>query len=152
MSRSKAQLVKTATGLGIKNPGKMPYRQLDMAIRTVKKTQSLGDNRMPASTKTPKSYGAGGSGGTGVGAVGELKPKLPKRPFNYGVPTMTVTTHINRVELRKGLLRWYYVVKGSYGEIMSVSQKYFSRYNAERAAVAIAKANDYGYGVRQTKD
>lgn len=58
--------------------------------------------------------------------------------------------HIKRVELRRGKLRYYYVIKGGNGEILSTSQKYFSRSNAERAAVAIAKENDYGVGFQRT--
>lgn len=37
-------------------------------------------------------------------------------------------------ELRKGKLRWYYVVRSRNHKVMSVSQKYFSKWNARRAA------------------
>lgn len=36
-------------------------------------------------------------------------------------------------QLRKGKFRWYYVLKGKNGRILSTSQKYFSKSNAVRA-------------------
>lgn len=71
-----------------------------------------------------------------------------KRADGYSPRTIEIRTpveHVRRVELRKGIVRWYYVVKGGKTEIMFVSQKYFSRVNAERAAIAVAKENDYGF-------
>lgn len=42
------------------------------------------------------------------------------------------------IELRRGKLRYYYVIKAINGEIVVVSQRYFSKYNAERAATRSA--------------
>lgn len=39
-----------------------------------------------------------------------------------------------KAELRKGLVRWYYVVKSPNGFVLSTSEKYFSKSNAKRAA------------------
>jgi uncharacterized protein YegP (UPF0339 family) len=40
------------------------------------------------------------------------------------------------VELCKGKVRWFYRLKSSNGNILSTSQKYFSKSNAKRAAQA----------------
>lgn len=38
------------------------------------------------------------------------------------------------VQLRKGLVKYYYVVLAKNGQVLVVSQKYFSHSNARRAA------------------
>lgn len=45
----------------------------------------------------------------------------------------------NRIEVRKGKIRWYWRIVANNGQILSTSQKYFSKYNAERAAIAYGK-------------
>lgn len=46
----------------------------------------------------------------------------------------------HQVCLKKGLLRWYYIIKSRNGEITTVSQKYFSKSNAKKSAKTMAKA------------
>lgn len=42
------------------------------------------------------------------------------------------------IELVPGRVRWYYRIVAANGEILSVSQKYFSKGNARRAADRLA--------------
>lgn len=46
------------------------------------------------------------------------------------------------VEICKGRVRWFYHVRASNGQIMTTSQKYFSKSNAQRAAQATAWSLD----------
>jgi predicted ATP-dependent serine protease len=109
MSVSKAQLVETAsTKYGIKNAAELPYRQLENTIRELKQQARI--------------------------TVETSKSKTPKKV----VKAKKESTRPYIVEIRKGLVRYYYVVKAPNGEITSVSQKYFSESNARRSAVVTA--------------
>lgn len=44
------------------------------------------------------------------------------------------------VELRRGRVRWYYHVKHDNGQIVTTSQKYYSKINAKHAALGAASA------------
>lgn len=44
------------------------------------------------------------------------------------------------VELRKGKLLYYYVIRSTNGQVVVTSEKYFSRSNAIRAVNRVAKA------------
>lgn len=50
-----------------------------------------------------------------------------------------------QVKVTKGKVRWFYRVKSSNGNILTVSQKYFQKSNAIRAAKAIAKQMQIRY-------
>lgn len=52
----------------------------------------------------------------------------------------------NHVELRKGRLRYYYVIVAPNGEVVVVSEHFYSKYNAERAAFRAAKILNVTYG------
>jgi uncharacterized protein YegP (UPF0339 family) len=43
-----------------------------------------------------------------------------------------------KIKLLKGKVRWYYTIVGNNGETIAVSQKYFSKSNAKRAARKVA--------------
>lgn len=43
------------------------------------------------------------------------------------------------IEVKQGVVRWYYHVKSANGNILSTSQKYYSRSNALRAARKLSK-------------
>jgi uncharacterized protein YegP (UPF0339 family) len=51
-----------------------------------------------------------------------------------------------RVEVTKGRRKWFWRLVASNGQVLAVSQKYFSKYNAKRAATRLAEVN--GYEVR----
>lgn len=44
------------------------------------------------------------------------------------------------IQLKKGTVRYFYRVVSSNGNVLSVSQKYFSKSNAKRAAKRIANS------------
>jgi uncharacterized protein YegP (UPF0339 family) len=52
---------------------------------------------------------------------------------------------MNKVILRKGIVRWYYNIVSHNGNILSTSQKYFSKSNARRAAKKATKRYDLEY-------
>ena len=51
-----------------------------------------------------------------------------------------------KVELRKGLVRWYYVIKSRNGRILSTSQKYYNKHNAFRAALLVSPDSNVTIG------
>lgn len=51
----------------------------------------------------------------------------------------------NYVELCKGSVRWFYHIKSTNGNILSTSQKYWSKSNAKRAAKGTANYMHYKY-------
>lgn len=114
MSETKAQLVKKAVEkYGIKNAADMSYRQLVAEIKAI-------------------------NNGGEVPKVTASRPVKQKTTTSLP-PKQKVTNRTKRqytVELRKGLVRYYYVIKAPNGEVTSTSQKYYSKSNAERAAAA----------------
>lgn len=52
---------------------------------------------------------------------------------------------MSKIVLKKGLIRWYYNIVSSNGNILSTSQKYFSKSNARRAAKRQAQLTKTGY-------
>lgn len=134
MSRSKSELVMLGRAYGIANAEELPYRQLEGCIKSLKAQYPSSPQKVKRQVIMP---------------VGAVRPKTPATIKALQGAQRAATTHIKRVELRKGVLRYYYVIKGGNGQVMSVSQKYFSRTNAWRAAMAIARENDYGFGVRK---
>lgn len=72
-----------------------------------------------------------------------LAPRKPwKRPSRANVPGFS---RPYRVKLRKGKIRYHYVVIAPNGEPTAVSQRYFSKSNARRAAKAVAVLNNAIY-------
>lgn len=47
-----------------------------------------------------------------------------------------------KIEVFKGDKRWYYHVKARNGKVLLVSESYFSKGNAKRAAKRLGKANN----------
>lgn len=54
-----------------------------------------------------------------------------------------------KVELLKGKVRWFYHIKANNGNILSVSQKYWSKSNAKRAAKNVANKLHYKFEEKQ---
>lgn len=123
MSKSKATLVELGKDYGIFNGADMSYSQLTNEIRAAKNGGELPPVKKRKMTK----------------AEFVVNEKLAYKP-----KTSTFKV-VGKVELRKGLLRYYYVIKGKNGEITSTSQKYFSKSNAVRAAVEVARLNKYAF-------
>lgn len=56
-----------------------------------------------------------------------------------------MSTKKSTVELVRGRVRWFYRVKSSNGNILTTSQKYWSKSNAKRAALSTAKLLGAGF-------
>jgi uncharacterized protein YegP (UPF0339 family) len=52
--------------------------------------------------------------------------------------------------LVKGKQKWFWKVMSSNGQVVLTSQHYFSRFNARRSALKLAKSN--GYELREVTD
>lgn len=119
MSYTKAELVKLGVEkYGIKNAADMSYRQLTAEMKAINNGGEAPKPKVTVSKPAPTKLTA--SKRKGLKSVGNFK-----RPYT--------------VELRKGLVRYYYVIKAPNGEVTSTSQKYFSKSNANRAATAAVR-------------
>lgn len=142
MSKTKLQLIEEGKTFGINNGTEMSYKQLSDNIRALKGQASPEAIKAKADALIKRREAK-------RKAAKRRRPVVSKRTIKKAknlVAPMDVAQRQGRVELRKGILRYYYVIKGGNGEITSVSQKYFSKYNAERAAFAQARAYDLQYG------
>jgi uncharacterized protein YegP (UPF0339 family) len=167
MSRTKAELVKIGTEkYGITNAADMSYRQLDNNIRELRDQANPVKQKAPAPTRKakapvkrkPVSRAVPDLKLVDARTLGPAEPVNPQDTISKEeLESMEAknnrvsvgfgkTPYLGRVELRRGIARYYYVVKGGNGEITSTSQKYFSKGNAERAAIAVAKTMGYSYG------
>lgn len=138
MSRSKAELVEIGKKFGIKNGDSIPYGQLEKDIRALK--DQADPSKTQTRQRTPRPKGK-------VSISGSTQRKREQSMRDTAISRRgQAVTRIGRVQLRKGKLRYYYVIKAGNGEITSTSQKYFSKTNAERAAIAVARLNGLAYG------
>lgn len=163
MSKTKAALVEEGKKYGIKNGADMAYGQLEREVRALKSQATPGQKRKAANKSVvarPKSKSQQRREAIITRAVDKKKAVAEKaqqeeasridskKQVTEG--TATAQDHIQRVntqrelrpgrvQLRRGLVRCYYVIKAPNGEILSTSQKYYSEYNAERAALKIAR-------------